>query len=172
MASNINTFFQQKELERKRRQREMQELAEARQQPQAIDNSPDLEPGVVESGQVSQEEFNSARNIDSPGAGQTQAVAQGAQMAGNTVGGEEGGVLSSAGQGAAIGAQLGGPKGALIGAGAGALAGVMGSRAARKRREREAKAAAFRNIATIEQQKGVNQAQILGRLMSGLGSRR
>lgn len=102
----------------------------------------------------------------------SQAIAQGAQLLGQVQGGQEGGVLSSAASGAAAGAQLGSPKAALIGAGAGALAGVMGARASRKAAEREAKARMLRNISQIEENKGVSQANILGQLMAGLGSKR
>jgi len=80
------------------------------------------------------------------------------------------GVGGSIASGATAGFMFGGPTGAAVGAGAGALAGVLGARAARKSRERQAKAAHLERRARIEQTRGAGEQQALSNMAEALRS--
>jgi hypothetical protein len=94
-----------------------------------------------------------------------QLLAQGLQKSGDDTTAGAGDVLS----GALAGSQFG-VKGALIGAGVGTIGAIAGVRSKRKERRRKAKAAAFKEIASIEQTAGAQRQAAISNIISGLRS--
>jgi len=122
---------------------------------------------------ASQSQIDAKTGFNQLDTSSVQAVSQGADKL-VALSGEgdstAGGAVSGAASGASLGATVGGPYGAAIGGVIGGIAGGLSAKSKRKARNREIESNKVSNVGEIQQQNGINQANILQGLAANLSN--